>query len=62
MKETVQSGKKINSSKGDKPKGASKPVTLAPLNFNDALDNLLQVAPEPKANPVKKKSATKLKK
>jgi hypothetical protein len=39
-----------------------KPITLAPLSFDEALDGLLGVKPEPKEKPkeAKKKAAKKV--
>ena len=47
----------------EEPQGAaSKPISLAPLSFEEALDGLLGVKPEPKDEPKKrtvKKTAKK---
>jgi len=47
--------------KGQVRRGNEKPVSLAPLSFDEALDGLLAVKPEPKGEPKKatKKRATK---
>ncbi len=44
-----------------KPK-KGEPLTLAPLDFEEALENLLQVKPEKKVLAQKKKSKPKTKK
>ena len=48
-------------SEDEKQGGASKPVSLAPLTFDEALDGLLAVKPEPKGEPkgTKKQAAKK---
>jgi hypothetical protein len=38
----------------------SKPITLHPLKFEDAVSALLKVKPEPKAPKTKKKSVRKM--
>lgn len=43
----------------DKTGTASKPVSLAPLTFDEALDGLLGVKPEPKGEPRAAKKPTK---
>ncbi len=40
----------------------NKPISLAPLDFEQALENLLQVKPEKKTAPKKKSNARKTRK
>ncbi len=50
MKETKQERKqtKRDAVLLEEPKGASKPISLRPLSFDEALEGLLGVKPEPK--------------
>ncbi|MDQ3686865.1 MAG: hypothetical protein M3430_14905 [Acidobacteriota bacterium] len=46
----------------DEPKGASKPVSLHPLSFDEALKGLLEVRPEPKGETNKNRKRATVKK
>jgi len=63
MSETKQTRKKSDSVKLDEPIGnASKPVSLAPLDFEQALTDLLQVPADKvqkKMDAMKKRAAKK---
>lgn len=59
MAGTKQGGKREET--GEKSSGASKPVSLHPLTFEESLDALLCVEPPPKDEPkeAKKRAAKK---
>lgn len=57
----ASSGSKKGEAEAEEHKGPSKPVSLAPLTFDEALDGLLGVKPEPKgeAREMKKRAVKK---
>ena len=56
--------KRAKPNESSRQSGNEKPVTLAPLSFDEALDGLLAVKPQPKVEPEKatKNRATKKRK